>query len=157
MTMFCGNKYNDVKVLSERGDRQAMDTRDNEVVCLFQDKVSELLLRHRSILDTLTQHAESAIRINKTITRAVTSCGCISVNARKQQIPPEVSLEDCRKHLHSHIEGSLCENCKEMIEEEIGNNLFYLAAICNLLGIQLNENFQQEYDRLEALGFFHLS
>ena len=134
-----------------------MKTRNNEVVCLFQDKVSELLLRHRSILDALSQHAESAIRVNKTITRTVTNCGCISVNARKQQIPPEVSLEDCRKYLHSHIEGSLCESCKELLEEEIGNNLFYLAAICNLLDIQLEEIFQREYNRLAALGFFHLS
>lgn len=134
-----------------------MKTRNDEVVFLFQDKVSELLLRHRSILDTLAQHAESAIRVNKSITRTVTSCGCISVNARKQHIPPEVSLEECRKYLHSHIEGSLCENCKEMLEEEMGNNLFYLAAICHLLDIQLDEIIKREYNRLEALGYFHLS
>jgi NTP pyrophosphatase (non-canonical NTP hydrolase) len=134
-----------------------MKTRNDEVVFLFQDKVSELLLRHRSILDTLSQHAESAIRVNKSITRTVTSCGCISVNARKQHIPPEVSLEECRKYLHSHIEGSLCESCKEMLEEEMGNNLFYLAAICHLLDIQLDDIIKREYNRLEALGYFHLS
>ncbi|MEW5919967.1 MAG: DUF1573 domain-containing protein [Bacillota bacterium] len=134
-----------------------MKTRNNEVVCLFQDKVSELLLRHRSILDTLSQHAESAIRVNKSITKTVTNCGCISVNASKQQIPPEVSLEDCRKYLHSHIEGSLCENCREMVEEEMGNNLFYLAAICHLLDIKLDDIIQRKYNNLETLGFFHLS
>lgn len=134
-----------------------MKTRNDEVVCLFQDKVSELLLRHRSILDTLSQHAEAAVRVNKAITKTVTNCGCISVNARKQHIPPEVSLEDWRKHLHSHIEGSLCDSCQERVEEEIGNNLFYLAAICHLLDIQLDDIIKHEYNRLEALGFFHLS
>ncbi len=134
-----------------------MKTRNDEVVGLFQDKVSELLLRHRSILDTLSQHAESAIRVNKSITRTVTNCGCISVNAHKQHIPPEVSLEECRKYLKSHIEGSLCENCKEMVEEEMGNNLFYLAAICHLLDIQLDDIIKREYNRMEALGLFHLT
>ena len=134
-----------------------MRTKNDEVVGLFQDKVSQLLLRHRSILDTLSQHAESAIHINKSITKTVTSCGCISINARKQQVPPEVSLEECRKYLHSHIEGSLCESCKELVEEEMGNNLFYLAAICHLLDIQLDDIIKREYNRLEALGFFHLS
>lgn len=134
-----------------------MKSKNSEVVCAFQDKVSELLLRHRSILDSLSKHAESAIRINRAITKTVTGCGCISVNARKQQLPPETSLEDCRKYLDSHIEGKLCENCREIIEEELGNHLFYLAALCHLLELKLDDIFEREYQRLNALGYFHLS
>ncbi|RJX25026.1 MAG: DUF1573 domain-containing protein [Dethiobacter sp.] len=134
-----------------------MKTRNNEVVCLFQDKVSELLLKHRSILDSLSKHTESATRVNRAITKSVTGCGCISINARKQQLPADISLEECRKYMDSHIEGSLCENCSEIIDEEIGNQLFYLTALCHLLNFKLEDIFKREYERLNALGFFHLS
>jgi NTP pyrophosphatase (non-canonical NTP hydrolase) len=133
-----------------------METRNDEVICLFQDKVSELLLRHRSILDSISKHAESAVRVNRAITKSVTGCGCISVNARKQQIPAEISFEDCRKYMVTHIEGALCENCKETIEEEIGNHLFYLTALCHLLDFKLDDVLHKEYERINALGYFHL-
>ena len=101
-----------------------MENRNDEVVCLFQDKVSELLLKHRSVLDSLSKFTESATRINRAVSKAVTGCGCISINAKKQQFPAEASLEDCRKYMDSHLEGFLCESCRERIEEEIGNQLF---------------------------------
>jgi hypothetical protein len=134
-----------------------MKTGNDEVVDLFQDKVSELLLRHRSILDSISKHAETAVRINRAITKSVTDCGCISINARKQHLPAGTSLEECRKHMMSHLEGCLCENCREVIEEEIGNHLFYLTALCNLLGLKLEDIFFKEYEKLKALGYFHLS
>ncbi len=134
-----------------------MKVNNSEALCHFQDKVSQLLLRHRSILDSLSKHVESTTRINRAISKTVTGCGCISVNAGKQQIPPETSLEECHKYLDSHIQGQLCESCKETIEEEIGNNLFYLAALCHLLDIKLEDIFDKEYERLNALGLFHLS
>ncbi len=133
-----------------------MVTRNKEIVGLFQDKVSELLLKHRSILDTLSKHSESAVRVNRCISKTVTGCGCISVNARKQEIPPDVSLEDCRKYMDSHLAGSLCENCRETIQEEIGKNLFYLAALCHLLNVNLEDVYRKEYEKLSALGYFHL-
>jgi len=136
---------------------KVMKAGNDEVVDLFQDKVSELLLRHRSILDSISKHAETAVRINRAITKSVTDCGCISINARKQHLPPGASLEECRKYMLSHLEGKLCENCKEVIEEEIGNHLFYLTALCNLLGFKLEDIFFKEYEKLNALGFFHLS
>lgn len=134
-----------------------MKTGSDEVVGLFQVKVSELLLRHRSILDSISKHAESAVRVNRAITKSVTDCGCISINARKQNLPAETSLEDCRKYMLSHLEGCLCENCKEIIEEEIGKHLFYLTALCHLLDFKLEDIFSKEYERLNALGYFHLS
>ncbi len=125
--------------------------------CHFQDKVSKLLLRHRSILDSLSKHVESSTRINRAVSKTVTSCGCISIKAEKQHIPPDTSLEECHKYLNSHIKGSLCENCRETLEEEIGNNLFYLAALCHLLDIELEEIVGKEYERINALGLFNLS
>lgn len=134
-----------------------MKTGNSAAVSLFQNKVSELLLRHRSILDSISKHTESAIRVNRAVTKAVTNCGCISINACKQQIPADASLEECRKYMNSHLSGALCENCQEIIEEEIGKHLFYLTALCHLLDFQLDEVLEKEYARLNTLGYFHLS
>ena len=130
---------------------------NSTAVSLFQDKVSELLLKHRSILDSISKHAESAIRVNRAVTKAVTNCGCISINAGKQQLPAEISLEECRRYMNSHLSGTLCESCQEIIEEEIGRQLFYLTALCHLLDFQLEDVLEKEFARLNTLGYFHLS
>ncbi len=134
-----------------------MKTRNDFTMYQFQGKVSELLLRHKSILDSLSKHSEAAARVNRAITKTVTNCGCISVKAGKQNIPPEASFEDCGKYLNSHIEGQLCESCREIIEEEIGNSLFYLAALSHLLNFNLEDVMHKEYEKITALGYFHLS
>jgi NTP pyrophosphatase (non-canonical NTP hydrolase) len=59
--------------------------------------------------------------------------------------------------MDSHLKGELCEQCQEALEEELGNHLFYLTALCNLLNQDLSKMFGKEYQRLSALGFFHLS
>ena len=93
----------------------------------FQNDVSESLLRHKSILDILTKYTESSCRINRAVAKAVTNCGCIEINAKKQCLPnDDNSLEDLSNCLKTHLDGCLCDNCREVIEREIGNNLFYL-------------------------------
>lgn len=134
-----------------------MKSEDDKVVCLFQDKVAELLLKHRSILDSLSKYTESAARVNRAVTKAVTGCGCISIKAQKQEIPAEISFEECRKYMDTHLKGALCESCREIIEEEIANHLFYLSALCHLLNFELEEIIKKEYERLNALGVYHLS
>jgi NTP pyrophosphatase (non-canonical NTP hydrolase) len=129
----------------------------NEDVELFQGKVSELLVRHRSILDSLSKFQESAARVNRAVAKTVTNCGCLSIYATKQSCPPEVALKDCQKYMDSHLKGDICEQCREALEEELGNHLFYLTALCNLLNQDLSEMFGKEYQRLSALGFFRLS
>lgn len=129
----------------------------DEVVDRFQSKVSELLVRHRSILDSLSKFQESGTRANRAIIKAVTSCGCFSVCASRQSCPPEVALKDCQQYMNSHIEGTLCEQCREAVEEELGNHLFYLTAICHLLDLDLVDVFDKELKRMTTLGFFHLS
>lgn len=129
----------------------------NEVVGQFQGKVSELLVRHKSILDSLTKFQESSARVNRAIAKTVTNCGCLTIYATKQSCPPEIDLKDCRKYMDSHLKGELCEQCSETLEEELGNHLFYLTALCHLLDLDLAELFGKEYRRLSTLGFFHLS
>lgn len=74
---------------------------------------------------------------------------------QKQCLPTEDnSLEDLSECLKVHMDGNLCENCREVIEREIGNNLFYLTSLCNVLDINLYDVLLKESDRITTLGKF---
>lgn len=122
----------------------------------FQRSVSELLIRHKSILDILTKLEESQSRVNRAVAKAVTNCGCIEVNAKKQTIPPDADIEDLKNCMSSHLKGELCENCKDIIEKEIGNNIFYITSLCNTLGISLNTVLEKEYEKINTLGIYNM-
>lgn len=130
---------------------------DNKVVICedFQNQVSQVLVRHKSILDTMTKLDEYNTRINRAVAKSVTSCGCISINAKKQDFGTD-SLENMVKNAKTHVEGKLCSGCKDIIEEEIGSYLFYLASLCNSLGIDFSQAMAKEYDRVKTLGVFSL-
>lgn len=124
----------------------------------LQSKVSDILVRHRSILDVMTKLEESNSRINRAIAKSVTHCGCISINASKQKLPTNDTStfsesKDCFKE---HVEGELCDNCKEIVEKEIGNHMFYVGAVCNTLDINLNEAVLKELQTIDTLGVYSL-
>ncbi len=120
----------------------------------FQNSVNDSLLRHKSVLDLITKYSESNSRVNRAIAKAVTNCGCIKINASKQNIHHDDSLENISDHLNTHITGELCDNCREIIEGEIGNNIFYLTALCNDLGINLYDILLKETEKINTLGKF---
>lgn len=121
----------------------------------FQNEVNESLLRHKSVLDIMSKYSESTARVNRAVIKAVTNCGCININAEKQQIPTdESSLEDLNRCLKSHLSGNLCDDCRDIIEKEIGSNLFYLTSLCNALDINLYDVLINEYDKINTLGKF---
>lgn len=123
----------------------------------FQNTVSELLIRHQSILDVLSKLHEASARVNRAVTKSVTSCGCIKVNAEKRQIPEDMSISELKGFLESHLNGELCTNCQEIIEAEIGRSLFYIAALCNQLNLNLYDIFIKEQKKLSTLRFFNLT
>lgn len=123
----------------------------------FQEAVGESLVRHKSILDVLTKFQESNARVNRAIVKSVTNCGCVRVTAERQRIPSDISLHDLPQFMDSHLAGELCEHCKDVIESEIGANMFYLAALCNLLDLNLYDVLIKERKRLSALGIFNFS
>ncbi|MDR1192602.1 MAG: DUF1573 domain-containing protein [Peptococcaceae bacterium] len=123
----------------------------------FQSAVSRFLLRHQSVLDILSKYQESAARSNRAVVKAVTSCGCIEIRAAKAKLPPDADLDDLRQMLSSHVEGQLCDNCRETLIQEVGLNLFYLTALCNVFDISLQEVLQAETDKLETLGRYNLT
>jgi hypothetical protein len=102
----------------------------------------------------MTKFNESSARVSRALAKSVTTCGCISVSAHKQKLPDDVSLNDISSLLSYQIDGELCGNCKEIIEEEIGTNLYYLAALCDSLDISLFDIIIKKYDRLQTLGKF---
>ena len=123
----------------------------------FQRTVSECLVRHQSILDLMSKCQESSARANRAITKSVTTCGCVKIEAQKQPIPPNASLVDLKKCFSNHLSGELCDNCREIIIDELGKNLFYNTALCNTLNISLQEVMEEENSKSRTLGKFSLT
>lgn len=120
----------------------------------FQNAVNDSLLRHRSLLDIITKLQESEGRINRAVAKSVTNCGCIQLEAKKQEVPniDDIDIEFLKDCLRSHLGGELCDNCRDIIEKEIGNNLFYLTSLCNLLDLNLYDILLKEYNKIDTLG-----
>ena len=125
----------------------------------FQNSVNESLLRHRSILDILTKLQESEARINRAVAKSATNCGCLKINSDKQQIPnnqEDLDIAELKDFLKTHLAGQLCDNCRDVIESEIGNNLFYLTSLCNTLDLNLYDILLKELNNITTLGKFAL-
>ncbi|QQE74646.1 DUF1573 domain-containing protein [Brevibacillus composti] len=123
----------------------------------FQSQVSELLIRHRSVLDVMSKIQESAARINRSLTKAITECGCAQVVAKKQTYDPQKNLQENKILMETHFSGPLCEHCRDVMTAEMGKNLFYLSALCNITDIKLDDVLRKEAERLHTLGVFNLS
>lgn len=123
----------------------------------FQALVEDLLIRHYSILDVITKLSESTCRVNRAVVKSVTECGCVSIEAEKLQIPEHIeSFEELRDHLDNHLRGKMCPNCEEVIMNELGKMLFYTAALCNTLDVNLYDVFINEYNKASTLGVFNM-
>jgi hypothetical protein len=123
----------------------------------FQKTVAQCLVRHRSVLDVTTKLQESAARVNRAIAKSVTTCGCVKVNASRQCCPANVTFGELKEFMQNHVEGHLCENCQEVVGAEIGRTLFYLAALCELFDLRLEDIVGQEHGRIAALGPYTLA
>lgn len=132
--------------------------RDNEQKSIcdkLQAEIPNVLGRHKSILDVTSKLDEYNARTNRAIAKSVTECGCISIHASKQDVGSD-SLQDMVSKAESHIEGSLCESCEDVVETEIGTYLFYLASLCEILDLNLQTILEKEYDRVKTLGIYTL-
>ncbi|MBP1996455.1 DUF1573 domain-containing protein [Paenibacillus eucommiae] len=123
----------------------------------FQDQVSELLLRHRSLLDVLSKFQQSNAAVNRSVIKSITECGCIEVIAGKQAYHPEMTMQEAKDTLGTHVNGQLCENCREAVGTELGRNLFYMSALGNILDVDLEQVVEEESKKCSTLGFFNMS
>lgn len=137
-----------------KAEKNNKEQKDNNKL---QEAALKFTVANHSILDSLTKFQEYCARTNRSISRAVTSCGCVKIRAEKQHIPPGAKLSDASTFLSTHLEGCLCQKCKDVVEEEIGQTLFYLAALCSNLCIDFNDTVQKEIDRISTLGVFSLA
>lgn len=123
----------------------------------FQKAASQYLIRHRSILDVLSKAHEATARVNRSVVKAVTSCGCIQVNAARQELPSDITYWEMKNYMSTHVAGTMCEQCKEVLEAELGRSLFYLAALCDLFSLNFDDVIEAERKRIAALGVFNLT
>ncbi|MGE5483229.1 MAG: DUF1573 domain-containing protein [Bacteroidota bacterium] len=128
---------------------------EHEDLPALQEAVARNLVRHRSILDIISKLEESDAKINRAVARAVTMCGCIQIHASKQVFDGDLthSLET----VNYHVNGELCDQCREQVETELGRHLYYLAALCNALQVDAGKVVKTELRRLAALGLFTLA
>ena len=54
------------------------------------------------------------------------------------------------------MDGKLCNDCKDAIEKEIGKGLYYFAALCDTLDLDLYDIILKELDHTNTLGNFNL-
>ena len=133
-----------------------IETAKVEDVCAnFQDTISNVLVRHKSVLDIMSKMDEYNARINRAVVKSVTNCGCISIDAKKQEFSGE-SYKDLPNTLDDHLRGEICEQCKEVLDLEMGNYLFYITALCDTIGLNLTDVISHEFERNKTLGLFNL-
>lgn len=130
---------------------------DKALCSKFQHAVAEHLIRHRSVLDVLSKLQEANARVHRAVVKAITTCGCIQVNARKQRLPDDISLSEMKAYMDTHLKGSICESCRDALEAELGRSLFYTAALCELFRLDLDRVMRAELSRVLALGVFNLT
>lgn len=122
----------------------------------FEKNVSQSLVRHKSILDVLSKLDESSSRVSRSVIKSATQCGCITINAKKQELPKDLNYSELSNFLSNHVEGSLCDSCKDIIKSEIGNHLFYTVALCQSLDLNFSDLVQDQQKKLFTLGKFSL-
>ena len=125
----------------------------------FQEAVQQGLIRHRSVLDVVSKFQEASIRVSRALVKSVTACGCVRIHAQKNELPHSgnLSLQELHDYMDDHLEGELCANCREVVEEECGRLLFYVAALANVLDLNIYDILIKENKKLAALGLYHLS
>lgn len=121
----------------------------------FQKKVSALIMRNQNILDILTKCQSACSRISRSTVKTATGCGCLKIKADKtlSVFPLEDSIDPEQV---TGIEGELCTECKGRIENEIGEILFYIGALCNVLGLSMGDIMKKEIKKIEVLGKYSL-
>ena len=123
----------------------------------FQQQVSELLLRHRSLLDVVTKFSQAGASVNRAVAKSITECGCIELKTQHREFSEEAGFDQALRQAAPDKQGELCENCLDAIRGEMGKNLFYLSALCNLLDINMEEVVAKEAQKCSTLGFFNLT
>lgn len=112
----------------------------------FQLTADQFLIRNRNLLDTLSKYQAANSRLNRAVIKSSTQCGCITLSGKKGE---KEERDNC-------VSGSLCKNCRAMVENEMGEALFYMAALANALDLSLYDVILKEKKKLSLLGSYNL-
>lgn len=128
---------------------------ETEKECLekFQTEVGELLIRNSNILDIMTKIQISCAKLCRSTVKSATGCGCTHISAAKAEADAQLFLPASRK---TGIGGALCGECRDIVESEIGETLFYIASLCNALGLSLEKIAERETKNMNVLGKYNL-
>lgn len=116
----------------------------------FQDTVSKFHIWNKSVLDIMTKLQSASAKINRTVVKSVTSCGCIEIDGKKSMITFEKQQDG------TQIKGVLCDECRSNLEREIGEGFYYMISLCNALNLNVDKIIQKETDRVKTLGKYNL-
>lgn len=68
----------------------------------------------------------------------------------------DASYSQLKKYMSNHVQGELCDICKEKVEHELASNFFYLTALCNVFNINIEDMLSNYNEQLKALGKYGL-
>ena len=121
----------------------------------FQNKVAMLIARNNNLLDILTKYQDCCSKTCRSVVKSATGCGCMKISAEKMPINLNSYKNKSPQDL-SGADGLLCPYCRDRIENEIGESLFYIAGLCNALGLSMNDIAKKEIRNVEMLGRYSL-
>ena len=122
----------------------------------FQNKVDEVLIRHANLLDIVSKMDEAASKSNRAVIKSITNCGCVKLDVSQTEFPEGLTYDALKEYRAEHIQGKPCPVCRDKIEEELGRLEFYVAALCNVLDLNLYDVLLKEYNKINTLGKFSL-
>lgn len=121
----------------------------------FQQRVSALIIRNQNVLDILTKCQGACGKICRSTVKTATGCGCLKISADRK-LPVFSEGETLSAQEKSGVAGVLCSECKSTVENEIGEMLFYIAGLCNALGLSMKDIMKKEIKNIEVLGKYSL-
>ena len=93
----------------------------------FQKKVSALIVRNSNVLDILTKCQTSCARLCRSTVKSATGCGCLKITAEKSIASFEDNADFSPSEMAGTV-GSLCNECKSSIENEIEGERICLSS-----------------------------
>jgi len=81
----------------------------------------------------------------------------LAIDAHKKSLPEDAAFSDLKDLLDSQTKGELCDNCRDILETELGKQLFYIAALANTLDLNLKDVIEKEEKKLSTLTIFNLT
>ncbi|MBR3942668.1 MAG: DUF1573 domain-containing protein [Clostridia bacterium] len=115
----------------------------------LQQAIEKYYHRNKGIMDTLSKLSISVAKTQRSVIKSATQCGCTEIFAIKQ--PPDLERE-----AESMLIGCVCPSCREIIEKNLGDTLFYFLSLVQLTGTNFDSLIESQLHQTEWLGKFNL-